>query len=565
MTKRTIKTAKEEDGDIDTNLNVLEVEVEPEERANKRSKTLLTDADEEEEYEVAPVALFHEDRPLQDLNIIHKEKILAFLTSVLHVDIQNSILTDIVFSEGGGELTVVGRASIDGSSKQMNHIIPVLFIKNIINTAVIESNSPFDVMKLLSDKIIVLARNQKGFAISSEKLETPEYSKIAEASEGIHDRSLSTQEGTVYFFSPGKQALLFTSPGKQSKAREEYSLHNAEFLNRAMELFAEAINDHNTATIACEALSRFIFIMCSKGENISFAKEGNTLPYEIRAYNDDDAMNDLNNYRVLQPRELVGADPEIVGGCIRIVNCEGARIKSIPKALKTLDNIIFKFNMFENVNIETITNYNNNHNNLINLANYEGDISLYNTPVSVENYKIALCHHIAKQLYLAFDLKALEDIVFVPEINDDIKVYPSAKGKRAATYSLKNGHEYRSEQLNSAQGYNDDRFFRSKEKDLSILVQKITELFIIGTMPFGAFVTGFIDLEEDFLSTCFHSLLKLASMDHNIEGQNLEGFQESSVSLYNSWIADSPLENESHSMVISVTGETDLAEFLGSQ
>ncbi len=84
-------------------------------------------------------------------------------------------------------------------------------------------------------------------------------------------------------------------------------------------------------------------------------------------------------------------------------------------------------------------------------------------------------------------------------------------------------------------------------------------------MPFGAFATGFIDLEEDFLSTCFHSFLNLASMDHGMEERESTEFQESAFSLYNSWIAYFPLENESHNMVISVAGETDLDDFLGSQ
>ena len=61
--------------------------------------------------------------------VIKKVKILKFLKSVLHLDLQNSLLTDIVFSEEGGSLTVVGRTKLDRTSKQLNHVIPVSFIK----------------------------------------------------------------------------------------------------------------------------------------------------------------------------------------------------------------------------------------------------------------------------------------------------------------------------------------------------------------------------------------------------------------------------------------------------
>ena len=53
-----------------------------------------------------------------------------------------------------------------------------------------------------------------------------------------------------------------------------------------------------------------------------------------------------------------------------------------------------------------------------------------------KNYISDLCYHVAKQLYFALDLKALEDVVFVPVVKGDVKVYTSSKGTRIAEYSI---------------------------------------------------------------------------------------------------------------------------------
>lgn len=110
---------------------------------------------------------------------IKKAKILNFLEEVMHLDLQNTILADIVFSDKGGTLTVVGRTKLDGISKQLNHVIPVSFIKNLIDASITNSACPKTTLSLLTKQLTILAHSQEGFAITSEQLEKEEYSEIA--------------------------------------------------------------------------------------------------------------------------------------------------------------------------------------------------------------------------------------------------------------------------------------------------------------------------------------------------------------------------------------------------
>ena len=496
---------------------------------------------------------------------IQKIKILNFLESVLHLDLQNSLLTDIVFSEEGGSLTVVGRTKLDGTSKQLNHVVPVSFIKNLIDITIKSSTSPKTALDFMSKQIVLLTQNQRGFAITSKQLEEKEYSEIRKVAPSLYDRKLTTNTGNIFLFSPGKKSTLFKTPTKQKIAKKLYPIHNKIFIVKGMELFSEAISsaDENTATIACEALARFIFIICSKGKNISFASEGNTLRYEIRLYEDqNEAKKASDNYAVVKSRELVDLDPEKISKCIRIVNCEGPKIKETPKALDALNSIIYWFNMFDEISEELVRTYNSKYNSFITLSNSTSDISDYNAPLTIKNYDSIIYHHVAKLLYLAFDLKALEDTVLAPIFKGDVTVYPNAKGTRTATYSIIDGDEYREMQLNSATGFKDDSFFRSREKDLKVLPQKLVELFIIGTMPFAGFATGFKNSSTKFLSTCFEKLVSLAATDYCFDDQELVDFEETTHDIYTSWISGDSTINSSQDTVISISGDSDFSEFL---
>lgn len=347
-------------------------------------------------------------------------------------------------------------------------------------------------------------------------------------------------------------------------AKKEYPVHNKTFISKAMELFAEAINetDENTATIACEALARFIFIVCSKGQNVSFANAGNTLRYEIRLYDDpEDAREANDNYSVVKSREVKHYDPNTISKCIRIVNCEGIKIKETPKALKILNDIIEEFNLFDEENDNLLKTYNSKHNTAIILSNYEEDISIYNAELTAKNYISDLCYHVAKQLYIVFDLKALEDIVFVPVVKGDVKVYTSSKGTRIAEYSIVNGEEYREGQLNSATEFSDDSFFRSREKDLAILPQKIVELFIIGTMPFAGFTSGFFNSSTKFLLDCLEKLMAIAAFDYCLKDEDLANFQKSTLDIYTNWTTDNSIESNLENTSISLSGSLEFSEF----
>lgn len=265
---------------------------------------------------------------------------------------------------------------------------------------------------------------------------------------------------------------------------------------------------------------------------------------------------------MVKSRELTDLEPEAISKCIRIVNCEGPKIKETPKALDALNDIVEWFNIFDELSAELLKTYNSKYNSVITLSNSTSDISDYNNPLTRENCDSTIYHHVAKLLYLAFDLKALENIVFAPVFRGDVTVYPSVKGTRTATYSLVDGNEYREMQLNAETGFKNDNFFRSREKDLKILPQKIVELFIIGTMPFAGFATGFLNSSTKFLSTCFEKLVSLAATDYCLEDQELVDFEEATHDIYTSWISGGSRPNDPQNIVISLSGDLDFSEFL---
>lgn len=116
-------------------------------------------------------------------------------------------------------------------------------------------------------------------------------------------------------------------------------------------------------------------------------------------------------------------------------------------------------------------------------------------------------------------------------------------------------------QLNSATEFSDDNFFRSREKDLAILPQKIVELFIIGTMPFAGFTSGFLNSSSRFLSTCLEKLIDLAAFDYCLKEEALANFQKATLDNYTNWTTDNTIENSLEETSISLSGSLEFPEF----
>ncbi len=85
-------------------------------------------------------------------------------------------------------------------------MIPVSFIKNLIDITIKSFFSPKLSLKLLSKQLVILAQNQRGFAITSKQLEKEEYSEIKKVASILSDRKLTTNTDSILLFSPGKKS-----------------------------------------------------------------------------------------------------------------------------------------------------------------------------------------------------------------------------------------------------------------------------------------------------------------------------------------------------------------------
>ncbi|MDP5083349.1 MAG: hypothetical protein NWP61_03810 [Rickettsiaceae bacterium] len=430
------------------------------------------------------------------------------------------VLTDITFKNEHGKLTVVGRPQVEGSAtKQMRHIIPYSFVKMLIQSQITDSTCPQEVFTLLSKTILLFANSQNGYAVSSKNLEAESYNDIAELRD-ISNRSMSSDDGTIFLASPTKADALKWTPKKLAKAKVDFSIFNTKFIKEALDKFGQALkhSDDNTFNIAAEALARFIFIIFNKNVHSAFAKEGNTANYELRLYpSNDSALKAGNDYKVVKARELKAMAPMAINECLRIVECEGSKVKETPKALKSIDNIILNYNMFAEINVELLDLYNRKYNYQLNLANYDTDISKYNQALTKLNYTTLVPYHLAKLLYVVFDLKALEKIVVVPDRKEGkLTFFTSASGNLTSQYKLDDGDEIRADEREGARGYSHKEVFRNHETDLSILAQKLTELFVIATTPFAAMQAGFLGLANKFINLSLDKLADLAAFDYQM-------------------------------------------------
>jgi len=493
------------------------------------------------------------------IRTLNKDIIHSFLEAIIHENLSDKVLTDITFRKDVAKLIVVGRPNIKGTSKQLNHVIPFSFVKNLVKSAVDNSVCPQDILASLCDCLLIFVSNKKGFVINTSDLQNKEHIHLA-------DRAMDIDKQKILLFSPSKGDKLFSSSSQKTKtikakAMEDFAIHNVEYVKAALEKLKEVINDHNTATIASEALARFIFILFNQSPHTAFAPEGNTAGYEIRLYpSQEAAKKGKKDYTVMPPRELqayIETSGEDINLRVRIVDCEGARIKKITKALKLLNDIVIDLSELSILDEDFVDEFNRNSNILLKLENYEGDITQYNETLTSKNYQECIPYQIAKLLYSSFDLKALENEVFAHTKNGDIKVYSSATGKKTAQYSFCNGDEERKFQIDGSKIKKND-LFRSKSVDLAILPQKLTELFIIGTMPFLGFKTGFFNSEYTLLHIALKKLVELAAMDYMLDPAAKEVLGEDVFAIYNVFSCSGERNSLAHVDSLEVVGDNNM-------
>ncbi len=446
---------------------------------------------------------YFETLPLND-----KESLIKALGDILHMKLPRNFITEII----GDDFNMVGRAKIEGSTKQLCHVIPVALIKSAIKNAIKNSATPDEKLKNLKPILLTATKSKKGYAIDIEALNSEAFDDIRDEV----NQHAYTNTNEAVFMSPGAADHVFKTPSRKAQAFMDFAKKNTKYVDDSYAKILHQLSDHNLANIFAELVTRFAIVLFNKSDNVVFAPEGNNLRYEIRLFEDsDEAQNATEKYQVISAKELKGKaeNPKDIDGRIRVVSNEGNSVKASIKALEALKDIILQ--------PKNINTYNKNHNKKLVLGNVcEGEISKYNNPLE-SNDTASIANHFAKHLYRVFDLKALEKDVFVPTYRgvkgDKYKIYSSASGEKTSEYCFDEGQEYRKDSINAAQGYKSDEFFRSVEKDLKILPQKLAELFVLGFSPFVPLAKNGYELYDSFLQ----SLVHLAEIDHEISEENI--------------------------------------------
>lgn len=139
-----------------------------------------------------------------------------------------------------------------------------------------------------------------------------------------------------------------------------------------------------------------------------------------------------------------------------------------------------------------------------------------------------LYYQAAKHLFIVFDYKALEDIVFILSRNakkNFIQAYEGANKKsQPKKFIFKDGEGYRESKTDDATGYNDDAAFRNEEqeeldkdsgKKLENLANKIAEHGIISLLPFNNLNT------DQAIKSILGNFSNVVAQDHNVDAPQL--------------------------------------------
>lgn len=450
---------------------------------------------------------------------VSKELTHDFAKRVLGIELDlRNYLTDIQFGKdsSGNVCTVVGRPNVLSSSrKQMRHVTPFSFIKYLIDQKAKESNDAKQFINKISGLLTMLLPHTEGLAIPAKELATTPYSKVRSEVVKKSSRSLKDSNGELYVLvSPEKYNKKMFTPRKLEKAVTEYQIRQKQFVESSIKQLINAVPDwdNNTMIMMAELVAKLLLGCFNQREDIVYPEEGNSLPYEIRLFKSKhDAIHrptDKNAYEVLsswQIDDLIDEGKNL-DKKVRVVVCEGADVRRAKDALVCLNKLKVDIDVPSASCIQEahtlVKEYNAKYNKSVLLTNSSalplGEKLLeFNCDLEVKNLSDNIISHIAKQLFIVFDYKALEEYVFVTanrrdKKNDDycVEVFPSASGKRSVKYVVKKGKAYREYKANEATGYNDKVIFRNEEKfSYDKLAEIIVQHVLISTVSFDQLAT----------------------------------------------------------------------------
>lgn len=508
-----------------------------------------------------------------DTNLISKVSIYESLAQILGSNPSRHTLVSLYTGDESEvkDVIIVGRPEVYGSSsRQMRHVIPFSFVE-----AIIEGSTTSGLSYQLEAKLDVLSKNinmflpkKSGIRINNQEFKLLE--EWLETSIISHEIFTKNSSNKSYLIStdalPDEWMQKINWSAKEVEVMEEkYSKSIQKLITYSIQRLRESIsdNDINANTIMCEALSESILTLYNKMENVSFAAEGNTLPYEIRLYSSPEEAQKLtktNNYNIVSSDhiEKLVVDGENLNSRIRICNNEGVKTKHVLEALKLLNNIIGNKVIDEPQDSNIIEQYNkksklkllelkiDSTDKTMNLNEYTADLDI--------NPSDATCaSHIARYMYLVFDLKPLENSVFVPKENspDSIDTYENASTAKITKFSIMNGEEYRKQPTVQTVGRETNNKLLRPQNESSehkkLLISKVIEYTKICAMAFENFLSN--GEQENYSKSILNKFVDLIDWAYSPITYKVDILQE---------IAGDTFFIDSNSSAVSsnITGET---------
>ena len=456
--------------------------------------------------------------------------------------ISTKALVDIKLQE---EVTMIERPNVEGSSKkQMRHVTPYSFITALIEVQTKEAADARVLYYNLKNLIPILVHKKDGICLKD--IEINKIGKIFQKKFKDQYKTLTTDKNseTSEYVLIQKSVLVPTwekklcsklkcKPKKIEEFEQMYDEKRIKYIKYGLDLIANNIDpeDVSTYNLTCETLARLILTLFNEKPLAAFPDEGNSLNYEIRLYKDtESAKNATLDYIVISSADVqkLLAGREELQSKIRIVNNEGYLTDQSVLALKLLNNILKDIGIYNLLNdIEEaeqkkdkmqeiyleIQKYNSTKILFLKRISSEekGDsieVKAEDLEVSalIENLLSDYPQDIADILYLVFDFKPLEKVVFVQSVKaeDGIDVYPSATSEETIAYAIKSGDEYRKAQIDSVKRdvYNKKAKFRanlSPKEELKILANKVVEHLTITLSAFKFFKDGSILIKNLFV------------------------------------------------------------------
>lgn len=482
---------------------------------------------------------------------VRKINIYKFLEGITDHEISAKTLVDIQLQ---GDAIMIGRPNVEGSSKkQMRHTTPYSFIKSLIKSQTQEQESASALYINLKDLIPTLIHEKTGICLQNTKIEDIKTCLRKHSLINEHYKTLTTSRNSekIQYILIQIDDLVPTWKKKLSstleydekaieKSEQLYHEKRLKYIQHGLNLIAENISpyDDNTYNVTCEALTRLILTLFNERSLAAFPDEGNSYNYEIRLYKtlasaEAAAKKDNEDYEIINTDKIknLQQDGKDLNLMIRIVKNEGDIIKKSIAIFKLLNDTLKNVCTYKQLEEQAKLNDKQEEEKQFLQLTIEKDIKNYDslnlffekrlsTPIIIEEkdstiddsfFKQQLnfldCRYpadIANILYLIFDFKPLEKVVFAPSNSkDEIKVYPSSKELKIATYELQLGDKYREAQIESIKDgdYNKKARFRTKitfDEEINILADKIIEHLTIALSAFEYFREGSILIKDKF-------------------------------------------------------------------